>query len=190
MMEREEKKKKKGKEQKAAKSQVERKRKKISFLFILLVELLGKKCGRDSRTRVLNVAQFWQSRVWAHSVGAPNLVAQCNMAIYTKQKSLSKPIYPAGAHITYKLAVGFSILTGWILTSLYTGVPWGMHFKTISGMLHFLWCPGRSKTDSAPQHMRWTLQYLFNKHMISNTCPSSHTWYLLWYDKEQGRGGK
>lgn len=57
-------------------------------------------------------------------------------------------------------------------------------------MPHFLWFLGHTKTDSTPQHIRWPLQYLFNTHMISNTCPSSHTWYLLWYDKEQGRGEK
>ena len=93
--------------------QVERKRqrkKKISPpYFSCLRSCFGRKCGRDSRTRVLNVAQCWQSRVWAHSVGAPNLVAQRNMAIQTKQQSPSQPIYPASAYIPHKPAVGFSI---------------------------------------------------------------------------------
>lgn len=161
--------------------------------FSCLPSCFGRESVRDSRTRVLNVAQCWQSCVWVHSVGAPNFVAQRNMAIQTKKKkqqSPSKPIYPTSAYIPHKPAVGCSILTCPILTSLYIAVPWGMHFKTMSGMPRFLWFLGHTKTDSTPQHIRWPLQYLFNTHMISNTCPSAHTWYLLWYDKEQGRGEK
>lgn len=74
-----------------------------------------------------------------------------------KQQSPSKPIYPASAYIPHKPAVRFSILTSSILTSLYTVVPWGMHFKTMSGMPHFLWFLGHTKTDSTPQHIRWPL---------------------------------
>lgn len=50
--------------QEARKSQVERKERNVSPLFLVLfVELLGRKYDRDSRTRVLNVAQCWQSCV-------------------------------------------------------------------------------------------------------------------------------
>lgn len=112
------------------------------------------------------------------------------MAFQTKQQNPWKPIYPAIVCIPHRPAIGFSLLTILILTSLYTVVPRGMHFKTLSRMPHFLWFLGSAKTDSTPQHIRWPMQYLFNTHMISNTCISSHTWYLLWYDKEQWIGGE
>lgn len=100
-----------GNGQKARKAQVERKETNVSPSFLVFVELLGRKYDRDSRTRVLNVAQCWQSCVWVHSVGAPNLVAQCNMAIQTKQQSPSNSIYPASEYISHKPVVEFSILS-------------------------------------------------------------------------------
>lgn len=168
-------------------------RKKISSSFFLFAELLWQRERQGQQDQSFKCSSVLAELCVSALCGSTKF---CRPAQHgdsdkkKKQQSPSKPIYPTSAYIPHKPAVGCSILTCPILTSLYIAVPWGMHFKTMSGMPRFLWFLGHTKTDSTPQHIRWPLQYLFNTHMISNTCPSAHTWYLLWYDKEQGRGEK
>lgn len=136
---------------------------KTKDFFFFLELLLGRKCSY-SRPRVLNVAQCWQSHVWVHSVGAPNLVAQHNVVIQTQQRNPSKPIYPPVVHKhpeRQQLAQGNAVKCH--EESILDRAP-GCH--SFSGL----------PAESTLQRIRWPSQCLSNKCMISNTCPSSHTW--------------
>lgn len=154
------------------------------------MELLGRKCSRDSRTMSFKCSSLLAESCVSALCGSTKSCRPAqhgdsdnNSRAHQNPFTLVMRIYPTSLRLDFLYSLAE-------FSQSYTVVPWGMHFKTMSGMPHFLWFLCYTKMDSTPQHIRWPLQYLFNTHMISNTCPSSHTWYLLWYDKEQGRWGR